>query len=143
MNGIIAVFLGGGLGAGLRYLISLIAHNYGWSYQGTFLINMIGCLFLGFIAYIALKEETINPNLKLFLTTGIAGGFTTFSAFSYEIFTLIKDGQTTTGITYMLLSCIIGLMSAVVGILLAKFVLSTRIRTKTEDIQLAKEFLEE
>jgi len=141
MIGIIAVFLGGSIGASLRYLISLIAHNYGWSYQGTFIINIIGCFFLGFVAYIALqKEESFNPDLKLFLTTGIAGGFTTFSTFSYEIFTLIKAGQAITGIIYMLLSCIIGFMVASLGMLLAKYVLSLNV--EAEDTQLAKEFIE-
>ncbi|MFA6989736.1 MAG: fluoride efflux transporter CrcB [Candidatus Gastranaerophilaceae bacterium] len=136
MTGFIAVFLGGSLGASLRYLISLIAHNYGWSYQGTFIINIVGCLFLGFVTYIALqKEKTFNSNLKLFLTTGVAGGFTTFSTFSYEAFTLIKSGQIITGLIYMLLSCIIGLIATLFGIFLAKQILALKVEVEDPNFE--------
>jgi fluoride exporter len=133
MTKFLAVFLGGSLGASLRYLISLIAHNYGWSYQGTFVINILGCLFLGFVMYIALQKP-FNPDLKLFLTTGIAGGFTTFSTFSYEAFTLIKTYQIMTGLVYMLLSCVIGLAATGVGMFLAKL-----LNVVIEDSQAAEE----
>lgn len=126
---VISVFLGGSLGASLRYLISIIALNYGWTYQGTFVANMLGCLFLGFVIFIAAKKEgAFHPVLKLFLTTGVAGGFTTFSAFSYEAFILIKAGSVTTGIIYMVLSLVLGLLSTLFGIFLAKKVLEVSIK---------------
>ena len=133
MTKFLAVFLGGSLGASLRYLISLIAHNYGWSYQGTFVINILGCLFLGFVMYIALQKP-FNPGLKLFLTTGMAGGFTTFSTFSYEAFTLIKTHQVITGLVYMLLSCVIGFAATGFGMFLAKL-----LNMEMEDSQATEE----
>ena len=125
MTGFIAVFLGGSIGASLRYLVSLIAQHYSWYYQGTFIVNILGCLFLGFVSYIAIKhEKTFHPDFKLFLTTGIAGGFTTFSTFSYEVFTFIQHNQLMAGIIYMLLSCTIGFAATLLGIYLAKQALS-------------------
>lgn len=121
----ISVFIGGGLGANLRYLISLLAANYGASYQGTFIINMTGCLFIGFVSYLALeKSDSFDSNLKLFLITGIAGGFTTFSTFSYEAFMLIKDGQILTSLIYILLSGVIGIFATALGMFLAKIITS-------------------
>lgn len=118
------VFLGGSIGATLRYLLSCAALGLGSSYHGTFIINIIGCLFLGFVTYIALKKENIiNSNLKLFLTTGIAGGFTTFSTFSYESFTLIKSGNIQISIIYMLTSLFVGLFSIAFGMYCAKYTL--------------------
>lgn len=115
------VFLGGSIGAGLRYIFSQFASELGFSYPGTFFINIIGSLFLGFIAYIAIKKaEKFHSGLKLFLTTGIAGGFTTFSAFSYEVFKLIQINQIFTAIIYIFSSIFFGLLAVILGILLAK-----------------------
>ncbi len=131
MLGLIAVFIGGGIGASLRYLISLFAGNFALTYQGTFVINIIGCLFLGFVSYIALKKEKkFNPDLKLFLTTGIAGGFTTFSTFCNEIFKLAQTDQMLTGCLYLFSSVALGLFAAGVGVLLAKQVLLFRFAGK-------------
>lgn len=118
---ILLVFLGGSIGAGLRYLISLLYNQSCW---GTLIINVMGCFFIGFISYIAVKNENIvTPNLKLFLTTGIAGGFTTFSTFSYESCNLIKNGQIYTAAGYIFFTYILGLGAVFFGFLLAKFVL--------------------
>lgn len=119
MLGLISVFIGGSIGAGLRYLISLLAVSLGFSYEGTFVINILGCLFLGFVMFIA-SEKNINLHLKLFLTTGIAGGFTTFSTFSYEALVLMRSGKVKTGMAYMLLSLLFGLFATVLGMVLAK-----------------------
>jgi CrcB protein len=132
--GLIAVFIGGGIGASLRYLISTFAGNFALTYQGTFLINIIGCLFLGFVSYIALKKENkFNPDLKLFLTTGIAGGFTTFSTFCNEIFKMLQTGQMFTGCLYLFFSVSVGLLAASLGVFLAKQVLLFRFESKLVD----------
>lgn len=120
------VFLGGSIGAGFRYIFSLFTCEFGLSYQGTFLINIIGSMFLGFVTYIALKkEEKIKSNLKLFLTTGVAGGFTTFSTYSYEVFKLIYTGQIFIGMTYLFLSIAFGLIAVTTGFFLAKQMLAS------------------
>ena len=105
----ISVMLGGGIGAGLRYLIAVLTVNLGPSFYGTFIINVLGCLFLGFIASLTINKPDFNSNLKLFLTAGIAGGFTTFSTFGYESFILLQKGQVTTSLTYIFLSLLTGM----------------------------------
>ena len=122
------MFIGGGLGACLRYFISLIAtKHFGSSYEGTFIINIIGSLILGFVLTFAVSRENfvhplISPTSILFLTTGFCGGFTTFSTFSYETLALLRSGQTLTGLCYMFLSPVIGLGAAFFGAFLTRFV---------------------
>ncbi len=135
---IVSVFIGDSIGSSLRYFISLFSNNLGLSHQSTFITNIIGCLFLSFISYFALKkEDSFDPNLKLFLTTGLAGVFTIFSIFSYEVFKVIKLSALTTGLTYMFSNCFIGIIAASLGLVLEKYILSLNINTKT--IQLVKE----
>lgn len=131
MFGLIAVFIGGSIGASLRYFISLFAGTFALTYQGTLIINLIGCLFLGFVSYIALKKDKkFNPDLKLFLTTGIAGGFTTFSTYCNEVFKLAQTGQIFAGFMYLLLSVVLGLLATGIGVFLAKQVLLFRLEDK-------------
>lgn len=131
MYGLVAVFVGGSIGALLRYLISLLAGTFNLTYQGTFVINLIGCLFLGFVSYVALKKEKkLNNDLKLFLTTGIAGGFTTFSTFCNEIFKLAQAGHLFICVLYVSLSVLLGLFATSFGVFLAKQVLLFRLENK-------------
>ena len=111
MTGIICVGLGGGLGAVLRYGISLLP------YKGTFpaltlVTNVLGALVIGVIAGMAARKN-LSPNLVLFLKTGVCGGFTTFSTFSLEAYTLIGKGHYGMAAVYMCASvifCLIGVM---------------------------------
>lgn len=122
---ILIVFLGGSIGATLRYLVSLAMHGVGDFYTATLLINVFGSLFLGAVAYIALdKGDDFNKNLRLFLTTGIAGGFTTFSTFNYEIFQLFQANQVMTGFAYMFGSLFLGLFAIILGFAFAKRILT-------------------
>ena len=89
------VFVGGGLGATLRYLINVTcARTLGTGFPwGTFLINITGSTVMGLIAgYLALKGEASQP-WRLFLMTGILGGYTTFSAYSLDAALLYERGQ--------------------------------------------------
>lgn len=121
MFNIMAVFIGGGIGAGLRYLFSAWANKrFGITYWATFLINILGCLFLGFVATLAIKHpNSLHYQTKIFLTTGIAGGFTTFSTFSNENIMLLKDGEILKSFWYMFASLTLGLVGIYVGYLLA------------------------
>lgn len=115
---ILLVFIGGSIGAGLRYLISSLFSFSCWATLG---INIVGCLFIGFVSYIALKDEDFfHPDFKLFLTTGVIGGFTTFSAFSYDIFNLVKTGHLAAAAVYIGLSYFLGLLAVLAGFMLAK-----------------------
>lgn len=121
MSELIIIFLGGSIGAGLRYLVSLFATNYGLPYGGTFVVNIIGCLLLGFLVRLEFESENrTHNNFKLFLTTGIVSSFTTFSTFSYEAFNMIKNGDIQTGLLYMLSSLIFGMAAILIGFTIAK-----------------------
>ncbi|MFV0440813.1 MAG: fluoride efflux transporter CrcB [Lachnospirales bacterium] len=105
----IFVALGGGIGAMLRYAISLIPFSTSFPIL-TLITNFLGALMIGFIAQLA-QEKSISDNILLFLKTGVCGGFTTFSTFSLESYSLFKDNQTILGILYIFSSfttCILG-----------------------------------
>jgi CrcB protein len=92
---ILLVGIGGFLGSAMRYIIS------GWAVKafedyipyGTLLVNVIGCFFMGFIMEVSVEIWPTSSELRVFLTTGLIGGFTTFSAFSYETMSLFSDGS--------------------------------------------------
>lgn len=118
---VLAVFIGGGIGAALRYLVSLWADKkFGLTYWATFLINALGCLFLGFIATFAILHPNSSfAQFKIFLATGIAGGFTTFSTFSLENIMLLKEGNVLKSLNYMTLSLFFGIVGIYIGFWLA------------------------
>lgn len=124
MFSLLSVFIGGGIGAALRYLFSIWANkNFGLTNWATFLINILGCIFLGFVATVAIRHASLfSADLKLFLTTGIAGGFTTFSTFSYENLMLLKDRKFLSAFCYMSASFIVGLAGIYFGFLVASLV---------------------
>lgn len=131
------VFIGGGIGASLRYLLSGSVFDFNNAFIGTLIINVIGCLFLGFVSYFAVKND-FNNNLKLFLTTGIAGGFTTFSTFSLETFKLFQSNEALIAFSYIFASLFLGLASILIGISAAKgldsFVIKPIFAYQEEDI---------
>ena len=95
MKSYLLVFVGGGIGASLRHAVNLIsARGLGTAFPwGTFLVNISGSLVMGLIAgYLAFKGEASQP-WRLFLMTGILGGYTTFSAFSLDAALLYERGQ--------------------------------------------------
>lgn len=124
MLNFLVIFIGGGIGASLRHSLSLLTHKYlGINYPyGTFFVNIIGCLFLGFITALVFNKIITDQNLKLFLTTGIAGGFTTFSTFGYESLTLLKQGHILLALIYIISSIVLGILAVFFGSYLAKFI---------------------
>ncbi|WP_174842489.1 fluoride efflux transporter CrcB [Steroidobacter cummioxidans] len=114
MNGFLIVFMGGGLGAACRHGMNVLAtHLVGARYPfGTFVINVLGSLLIGVLAeWFALRSH-LSANLRLFLVTGILGGFTTFSAFSLEVGLLHERGDTAAAALYAVASvvCAVGAM---------------------------------
>lgn len=109
------VAAGGGIGAMLRYGISLLLRNNNFP-LATLLINITGSFFIGIIMAYSLKSvNNIGETTRLFLATGICGGFTTFSAFSYENFELIMAGKYNALFIYITLSIVLGILAAWAG----------------------------
>ncbi len=123
MKQFILVFLGGGLGSLLRYLISRSLNQYFTNfYLGTFLVNGIGCLLIGFILGISMKTNFLSQNQTLLLTMGFCGGFTTFSTFALEGHLLLKDYNLLHFSFYTLSSITIGILAVSLGLWASKLV---------------------
>ena len=92
---ILIVGVGGFIGASLRYIISgLSIRVFGDSFPyGTLFVNILGGLLIGFIMEASVSLWPVSPNIRIFLTTGILGGLTTFSTFSYETISMLSDGS--------------------------------------------------
>ncbi len=116
--GFLFVGLGGAFGAMLRYTISLLPYRGNFPLL-TLLTNLVGALAIGFIAGIAAKKNT-SKNLLLFLKTGVCGGFTTFSTFSLEAYTLLKTGSILPTILYVALSMVLCIGGVFTGMLLSE-----------------------
>ena len=82
---------------------------------GTFTINILGCLLIGLLAGFAERRGSFSPELRLFLFTGICGGFTTFSAFAHENVFLLRRGEMATSLLYITGSVIAGLLAVWIG----------------------------
>lgn len=122
MKEVFLVFLGGGIGSALRYLVS--KSFTGWINNpfpySTFLVNIIGCFLIGIFLTLPERFDWFTLEYRLFLATGICGGFTTFSTFSYENFALIKEGDYMYFVSYTILSFAIGLAATFLGMYLVK-----------------------
>lgn len=104
------VALGGAIGAMGRYAISLIPIRAEFPIL-TLITNVVGAIIIGFIVGIVSEKDDVSPNTVLFWKTGICGGFTTFSTFSLEAFTMFENKSFLSGGLYSILSvvgCIIG-----------------------------------
>ncbi|HEX3026831.1 MAG TPA: fluoride efflux transporter CrcB [Clostridia bacterium] len=93
-NRVLIVGLGGFLGAALRYIISGATTKYWGDFPvGTLIVNVFGGLLMGFIMEASISLWPVSPGVRIFLTTGILGGLTTFSTFSYETISFFSDGE--------------------------------------------------
>ena len=123
MKQALLVFIGGGLGSVLRYLISKplnpFFHNF---FLGTFLVNIIGCLLIGLFLGLSAKGSILSQNNTLFLATGFCGGFTTFSAFAFEKHSLLKEGDLFNLAIYMISSIGVGVFAVILGLWIAKHI---------------------
>ncbi len=111
MYSILGVFFGGGIGSVLRWLICCKINTH-W---GTMIVNILGAFFIG-CAYTYFQKHLLdNPNLKLFVMTGLLGGFTTFSTYLLNFSTLMSENNYTEAFLYLSLSIIVGFISLILG----------------------------
>lgn len=116
------VFVGGGLGAALRHAINILsARGLGTSFPyGTFIINITGSLVMGLMAgYLTFKGDAAQP-WRLFLMTGILGGYTTFSAFSLDAVLLYERGEMGLALLYVAGSVALSIAGLVAGLALVR-----------------------
>lgn len=124
----ICVFIGGGVGATIRYLVSVIwrlvatrvgvdAICFPWP---TLFVNLMGCLLIGYFYWLG-NNWGLSSDMKLLLITGFCGGLTTFSTFSYEVVGLCQAGHPFQALIYVFASVVMGIIC--VCIPLCKFVL--------------------
>jgi fluoride exporter len=118
------VFLGGGLGAALRHGVNIMAARllgYAFPYA-TLFENVTGSLVMGLIAgYFAFKGADVSQHWRLFLTTGILGGYTTFSAFSLDTALLYERGEAALAVTYVLGSVLLSIAGLFAGLWLVRW----------------------
>jgi fluoride exporter len=106
------IFIGAGLGGVMRYSVRFLPYN-------IFAVNVIGSFLMG-VAMAWLLPKSESETARLFLTTGILGGFTTFSAFSYDAYALYMKGEMAFAVIYVLGSVLISILALVFGVWLAK-----------------------
>ncbi|MEG1004086.1 fluoride efflux transporter CrcB [Clostridium sp.] len=113
---------GGFIGAALRYLISVNAAKiFGADFPyGTLIANVLGAIIIGFVMRISLDTAIVSPNTKLFLTTGMMGGLTTFSTFSYETVTMLNSGEYILGAFNLGLNVVLSFVGVIIGMALAR-----------------------
>ena len=124
MNHILAVGIGGCLGSLARYWLSGVAQRQfqGEFPFGTLAVNVLGCLVLGYVMGLVEFRQFFGPTARLFLTVGLMGGFTTFSAFGYETFALLRDSQWWFAMANVAANTITGIVAVLAGWFVAKLV---------------------
>ncbi|WP_297438927.1 fluoride efflux transporter CrcB [uncultured Clostridium sp.] len=119
---VLVVGCGGFIGAALRYLISLWAtKGIGAGFPfGTLIVNILGAILIGFFMETSSRTNFISPTARTFLTTGMMGGLTTFSTFSFETMTIFSHGSIGLGSLNIGLNLVLSLVGVVIGQFIAK-----------------------
>ena len=125
MKELLLVGAGGFVGSVLRYLVGGAAQRLAPTLSfplGTFTVNVVGCLAIGLLSGLAETRDLIGPQARLFLTVGLLGGFTTFSAFGYETVVLARDAERLYALVNVAASVTVGLGAVWVGQVLGRMV---------------------
>ncbi len=120
MRDLFLIFLGGGLGSTLRYLASILL-NKGHKFPlGTFAVNIIGSLLIGYVISLYFEDKTHWA--RLMFVVGFCGGFTTFSTFSLDTLTLIKQQDYGIATLYIVASVVLSISATYIGFVISKFI---------------------
>lgn len=118
------VALGGAIGSVLRYGANLVAprllgYDFPWA---TLTVNVVGSFLMGLFAAFLAEKYADQPDLRLFLTTGVLGGFTTFSAFSLDMFGLMQRGESSMAVNYALASVALSIIAVFAGFMVSRVI---------------------
>ena len=121
---IFSIGLAGFAGTLLRYWLSgVVAKRYGETFPyGTLAVNLVGCFVIGFLFYVFYDRALASPLIRTTIFIGLLGGFTTFSSYGLQTFTLLRDGELFLALVNVLASNVIGLALVWVGYSLAKVI---------------------
>jgi len=121
---LLLIGIGSFIGGISRYLLQqFVQNNYPSTIPyGTLIVNIIGCFIIGLVYELSGKGSLLSPEVRLFIATGICGGFTTFSSFAYENVSMVLDGEFFYALLYILMSVAIGFGAVHAGILFIKLI---------------------
>ena len=122
MNRFLLICLGGALGSGARYLVSLWALRWlGSSFPwGTFIVNVLGCFLLSVVVHAPALNRILTPTVQLALTVGVMGGFTTYSSFNYEATEYFREALPVRGWLYLGATIVACLGAGLLGLAAAR-----------------------
>ena len=116
---------GGFIGSVLRFMVAGWVQRLAFSSvfpYGTLVVNVIGCLLIGFLGGLAEYRQILEPGQRLFLMIGVLGGFTTFSAFAFETLSLAQDAELVRAIANITLQVVLGFTAAFAGFVGARYI---------------------
>lgn len=118
MDRLLWVCLGGALGSGARYLVSQAALSLlGPSFPyGTLVVNVLGSYAIGLVMHVGLESSLLSPTLRILLTTGVLGGFTTYSTFNYETLQMAVEGDWRLALLNVLATLLACLLAGAAGL---------------------------
>ncbi len=127
MERLLFVSLGGAVGTGARYLVAGWAQKAlgaGFPY-GTFAVNLVGSFLLGLLMVIGISSESISPTLRIAITTGAMGGFTTYSTFSYETMRYVQEGAYGLAALNVGLTVVVCLVASFAGVAVGRLLVAS------------------
>ena len=123
---ILLISAGAALGANARYLVTIWAEErFGVDFPyGTLLVNVTGSLLLGLVLELVVLNVVASPEMRLLVTTGFLGSYTTFSTYTVESLALISEGEIGIGLLYIGSNVVLGLLFALLGLYLARLIVA-------------------
>jgi CrcB protein len=124
MTNLVLVCVGGALGSGARYLVATwVAEAFGTAFpRGTILVNLVGSFLIALVMGLSLRTGAVPPRVRLFLTTGVMGGFTTYSSFNYETLQLLTEGAVADAVLNVAVTVLGCFAAGILGLVCARFI---------------------